>query len=148
LKVFKYLAYLLAFVLVSVVGLLLLVNLVDIDRYKGRIEHQVSKTLGREFAIEGDSELKISLHPRVVLRDFRLGNAPWGSKANMITVGQAEVRVALLPLLRGEIEIENLLLIEPDILLEIDKDGQKTGSLRSRVQHPSPRRRWPKAAMV
>ncbi|MEN8165962.1 MAG: AsmA family protein [Pseudomonadota bacterium] len=137
-KIIKYFTYLLGIVLVSVVGLLLLVNLVDIDRYKGRIEHQISQALGREFVIEGDSELKLLLHPRVVLRDFRLANAPWGSGANMLSVGKVEVQLALIPLLGGEIEIENLLLIEPDILLEIDKDGQKNWEFESLGPAPEP----------
>jgi uncharacterized protein involved in outer membrane biogenesis len=123
-KILKLLSIFSAVIAALLVALLLFVNLVDVDRYKSPIENQVSKALGRELVIEGDSELKIFLHPRVLLQNVRLQNAPWGSRSDMLNVQKLEVKVALIPLLRGELHIEKLDLIEPDILLETDEIGQ------------------------
>ena len=129
-KVLKYLSIFAAVIVALFVVLLLFVNLVDVDRYKRPIEKQVSKALGREFVIEGDSELKIFLHPRVLLQGIRLQNAPWGSRSDMLSAQTVEVKVALIPLLRGELHIEKLDLIEPDILLETNGSGQGNWELQ------------------
>ena len=129
-KIIKYLSIFATIIVSLVVVLLLFVNLVDVDRYKRPIEKQVSKALGRELVIEGDSELKIFLHPRVLLQGIRLQNAPWGSRSDMLSAQTVEVKVALIPLLRGELHIEELDLIEPDILLETDGNGQGNWELQ------------------
>lgn len=134
-KVIKYLSILSAVIVTLFVALLLFVNLVDVDRYKKPIEKQVSKVLGRKLVIEGDSDLKIFLHPRVVLQGVRLQNAPWGSRPDMVDVQKVELQVALIPLLRGELEIEKFYLIEPDILLETDADGQANWAFQ--VEEPA-----------
>jgi uncharacterized protein involved in outer membrane biogenesis len=117
----------LAIALVVVVALLgigvAVVHTVDFDHYKPVIEKQVSEATGREFHIAGDSDLKLSLMPSLVLRDVSLANAPWGSQAHMLRVGQAELRLALLPLLQGRIEVRRLILVDPDIVLETDADS-------------------------
>ena len=41
----------------------------------------------------------------------------------MVTIRRAEARVELIPLIKGEIRVSSLLLIEPDIFLEIDGNG-------------------------
>ena len=79
-KAFRYLSIFAAITVAIFMALLLVVNLVDVDQYKRPIENQVSKALGRKLVIEGDSELKIFLHPRVLLQGVRLQNAPWGSR--------------------------------------------------------------------
>ena len=105
-KVLKYLSMFAAVTVALFVALLLFVNVVEFNRYKRPIENQVSKALGRELVIEGDSELKIFLHPRVRLQGVRLENAPWGSRSDMLNVQEVELKVALIPLLRGELNIE------------------------------------------
>ena len=93
-KFIKYLSIVVIFFLVLVAGLLATLNFVDLDRYKGTLENQISKITGRDFSIEGDSELSISLQPRVLLRDVRLQNAPWGSQPDMLRIGQVELSSA------------------------------------------------------
>ena len=128
-KFIKYLSIVVIFFLVLAAGLLATLNFVDLDRYKGTLENQISKMTGRDFSIEGDSELSISLQPRVLLRDVRLQNAPWGSQPDMLRIGQVELQIALLPLLKNRIEVTRLIVSELDVVVANSEDGQSNWSL-------------------
>ena len=128
-KFIKYLSIVVIFFLVLAAGLLATLNFVDLDRYKGTLENQISKITGRDFSIEGDSELSISLQPRVLLRDVRLQNAPWGSQPEMLRIGQVELQMALLPLLKNRIEVTRLIVSELDVVVANSEDGQSNWSL-------------------
>ncbi len=135
----KALKLLLLFSLVVVVlfgGLLATLSLVDIDHYKGQIENQVSRVLGRAFVIEGDSELRISLTPGLTLRGVRLQNADWGSRADMLYAEEAEVELAVLPLFSGQFDIKKLILLEPDVLLETNEAGRGNWEFGESVDEP------------
>ncbi|MGD1983403.1 MAG: AsmA family protein, partial [Chromatiaceae bacterium] len=136
----KALKLLLVFSLVAVVllgGLLVALSLVDIDHYKGQIESQVSRVLGREFVIEGDSELRVSLTPGLILRGVRLQNADWGSRADMLYAEEAEIELAILPLLSGHFDIKKLILLEPDVLLETNEAGRGNWEFGESVEEPA-----------
>ena len=128
-KFIKYLSIVVIFFLVLAAGLLATLNFVDLDRYKGTLENQISKMTGRDFSIEGDSELSISLQPRILLRDVRLQNAPWGSQPDMLRIGQVELQMALLPLLKNRIEVTRLIVSELDVVVANSEDGQSNWSL-------------------
>src|SRR5690606_5752163 len=55
--------------------------------------------------------------------NVRLQNAPWGSRPDMLTAKRVEVEIALLPLLARRVRIEGLEVIEPDLVLEVDRNG-------------------------
>jgi AsmA protein len=118
--------------LALVVGLLVVGGVVvalrggglDPDAYKPQIEAAVFRATGRHLTIGGQLRIGLFNGPRIKATDVALTNAPGGSRPQMVTVGEVKARVALLPLLAGRIEIDRLELIRPDILLEIDADGQ------------------------
>lgn len=87
------------------------------------IQAEVKKATGRDLVVAGPADLEISLSPSVNLQDLSFANAAWGSRAEMVTVRQLEVEVELLALLTGNIVINRLVLVEPDILLETSADG-------------------------
>ncbi len=87
------------------------------------IQAEVKKATGRDLVVAGPADLQISLSPSVDLQDLSFANAPWGSRAEMVTVRRLEVEVQLLPLLTGDIVINRLVLVEPDILLETSDEG-------------------------
>ena len=128
-KFIKYLSIVVIFFLVLVAGLLATLNFVDLDRYKGTLEKQISEMTGRDFAIAGDSELSVSLQPRVLLRDVRLQNASWGSQPDMLKIGQVELQIALLPLLKNRMEVTKLIVNELDVEIANSEDGQSNWSL-------------------
>lgn len=96
---------------------------IDFNEYKSEIAQQVKSATGRDLVIAGDLGLEISLSPRVSVDGVTLSNAAWGSRSQMIKLKSFAAQVKLLPLLFGDIHIVELILIEPDILLETDKNG-------------------------
>jgi uncharacterized protein involved in outer membrane biogenesis len=96
----------------------------DFNALKPKIAEIVKQKTGRELTIAGDIDLKISLSPSLMVEGISFQNAPWGSRPELAHIKRLEVKVALIPLISGDIEIERLILIEPDILIESDKSGR------------------------
>lgn len=111
--------------LVAVVGGYIFINTFDFNKYKGYVTELASKELGRKLAINGDASVGISLVPTIVLEDVELANASWASAPQMVKVEKLEVRFSLLPLLKKQIEIDNINLVKPQIYLETAKNGEQ-----------------------
>lgn len=109
-------------VLVLVFGIVYL-NSIDFNQYKSQISEQVRAATGRELVIEGNLDLSVSLSPKVAVDGVSFSNAEWGTRKEMVTVKRLVVQVNLLPLLFGDIQVAQLVLEEPDILLETDAGG-------------------------
>lgn len=95
----------------------------DFNSLKPKISKAVQNSTGRELVIGGDIDLAIGISPSLVIEDIRFKNAAWGSVPDMVEVKRLEVKVHLIPLLSGDIAVERLILIEPEILIETDKSG-------------------------
>ena len=120
-KVIKILAGLF---IIAIIGIVVVVSTLDVNQYKGEITQAVEDTTGRKLDIAGDIGFKISLIPTVVIEDVKFANASWGSKPDMFTLGKFEVQVSLMPLLSGNIQVNRVILLAPEVLLETDKNGK------------------------
>jgi len=96
----------------------------DVEKYRGIIEAEAKKATGRDLTLAGPIDLRVSLSPAITVEDVTLGNADWGSRPEMVKLKRFELQAALLPLLTGEVRLQRLILIEPDILLETDATGR------------------------
>ncbi len=61
--------------------------------------------------------------PALELNDLRIGNPPGFSGPPMLQARRLEARVALLPALRGSLEVRSLLLDAPELSVEHDGSG-------------------------
>jgi len=118
----------LASIAILVIGLVVaagvFVYTADYNRYKGLIEKAVMDATGRQLAIKGELSIVMSLPPEIAVADVTLANAAWGSQAQMVHIGQLRVRLKILPLLKRDVDIERIKLIDTDVLLETDASGQ------------------------
>lgn len=96
----------------------------DLGAYRDVVADEVRAGTGRELTLAGDPELDISLTPALVVEGVALSNAEWSADPEMLRLGRLEVEVALLPLLSGDIQVNRLVLIEPELLLETDVGGR------------------------
>ncbi|GAB4223776.1 MAG: AsmA family protein [Kiloniellaceae bacterium] len=119
---------LLSFALALAVALLVagyaIVSSLDVQQVAAFAQREVKTATGRDLLIDGPVGLSVSLTPSVDLQDVRFANAPWGSRPDMMTLKRVEIEVQLLPLLFGEVVIERLVVVAPDVLLETDADGR------------------------
>jgi len=108
---------------VVVISVSVVIFTVDINQYKGELIALVEESTGRTLKVDGDLEFAVSLIPTVVVEDVQFSNASWGSKPDMLKLEKFEVEVALLPLLTGNIQVNRVILVAPEILLETNKKG-------------------------
>ncbi len=108
----------------AVIGAIVILSSLDFSRYRELVAGEVAKATGREYSIAGDLELSLSLNPTLTMSGLRLANAGWGSRSEMVSIGQVEARVALLPLFSGDIQFEHLALVDVELFLESSSEGE------------------------
>lgn len=112
-----------AVVVVAVAAVAVFLARFDPNSLKPRIEASVKQATGRDLGLNGPISLKWSLWPTVELHDVSFANPPGYSRPQMATFGGLELKLAVLPLLHQQLEIARLVLVHPDILLELDAQG-------------------------
>ncbi|PCJ71593.1 MAG: hypothetical protein COA62_03150 [Rhodobiaceae bacterium] len=110
-------------IIVIVTGGLLALTFVDIDEYKPEIEKIVEDLTGRTLRLEGTLHIGFSLTPVVVIEDVYFGNAKWGSQEDMFTAERVVVKLSLLSLLVGDIDVRRLTVSGAKLLLETGPQG-------------------------
>ncbi len=116
---------------ISVIALLVLLigaafivpGFIDGNAYKSRIISLAESATGRSLAISGDVSLRLLPSPALSAKGVRLANVADAATAEMLSLESIQVQVALLPLLRGKVEVRSVRLVEPVIELEILADG-------------------------
>jgi uncharacterized protein involved in outer membrane biogenesis len=106
------------------VGAVIYVMSIDFDRYRPLLAAQVKAATGRDIAIGGHLDLKLSLTPTLAVSDVRVANAPGFSQSDMATIARLEAHIALLPLLSRRVQVDRFVLIGAEIALETDAQGR------------------------
>lgn len=108
---------------VVLIGGFIFLKTFDLNKYKSYAEELVYKQTGRKLSLAGDADIKVSLIPTVVLNDVSLSNADWAASQDMIKAAQIEVSMDILPLLKKQLVINTVNLIDPQVYLTVNKDG-------------------------
>lgn len=120
-KVLAWTAGILAFLLAALVVLALTVNWTPVGRWGAE---RLSATLGREISLNGRMEIDWGWTPRITLTDLTVANAPWGGDPLMARVDRLLLAVEIPALLRGRIELPEVALTRPWLLLERNAAGE------------------------
>ncbi|MDZ7713753.1 MAG: AsmA family protein [Rhodovibrio sp.] len=115
---------LLAVLFVLVAAVLLLPSLIDWNAYKDQLAQQVERATGRDITVDGPVSLSLLPSPAFSAQQVTLANVDGGRDQPMARIADLRVRVALAPLLQGQVEVEQLVLVEPQLLLERTPDGR------------------------
>jgi AsmA protein len=116
-----------------IAGVLLLLGVVaavyfayffDANPFKPRIVAAVQQQTGRALAIEGEMSLALLPSPHATLRQLRLAEAAGFGDQAFAEVGVVSIYPRLTPLLRGRIEIREIMLERPRLHLQKNKSGQ------------------------
>lgn len=110
------------FVAALVVAVITL-NSMDWSAYQRPVVDAVESATGRTLAIGGELRLQIGLSPAVTVGNVTFSNAEWGSQPEMASLEHFAVRLRLLPLFFGRIEVGRVELRGLDLLLETDSQG-------------------------
>ena len=111
------------FLVLAVAAILVVPGLVDWSQYKQQVAARVGALIGLDVAIDGDMDFAVLPTPHLSASGVRIV----GDVAqDMASVAALEARVALLPLLTGRIQVERVVLVEPVLVIEVDRDGDLT----------------------
>lgn len=127
----------------SVLALLIVVLIaapffIDVNAFKPQIAAEVKKATGRELVIDGPIELSLLPTPVVTVKGVKFFNAPGSKNANMVEVKSVTVKPAILPLLGGGIEVDEVTLVEPKIVLEVNAAGKPNWEFTPSVAEAKP----------
>ena len=111
------------FAVAAVAAVAIFLYTYDFNKFKPTIAKAFKAASGRELEIAGEIMFSPGIAPGISINDIRIQNADWGSKPDMIRIRRFEIHVALLSLLRGVIDIRNIVLEAPDIHLEKGTTG-------------------------
>jgi uncharacterized protein involved in outer membrane biogenesis len=99
-------------------------NSIDWSEYQSEIADQVRAATGRELRIDGELGLAVGLQPGVQITEVALSNADWAAAPEMLTLDRFLVRLRLLPLFSGNVEVSRLELSSLDVVLETNAEGK------------------------
>ena len=103
--------------LVAVLGgaVLALPLLLDANQFRGVVQSQLEAALGRKVAL---GNMSVKLFPaRLRVDDFAIADDPAFSASPFVKARQLDVVVALLPLLSKQVQVDSLLLEQPEVTL-------------------------------
>ena len=112
------------------------IRAVDLRAY---LQTQTSALIGRDLAIDGELRLRIfSFQPGILADDVRLSNAAWGSQRDMMRVKRLDAEIDLLALITGTIRIDRFNLLQPEVLVETNRQGLGNWVFEQRRAQPVP----------
>ena len=82
---------------------------IPLERARRAFITTASETTGRAVHIDGEVRLAISYFPTLVVDRLRIANTGVWQADNLLSVGQARVQVALLPILSGRLEFQQII---------------------------------------
>ena len=110
-------------VVVIVVGATFFLATFDVNKYRGTIQSQIEKRIGRPVTL-GDMHLKV-FPPRFAVQDLSIADDPrFSPDAPFVKAKELDVSIKLLPLLHKQIEIDSLNLAQPNVNLIKNQGGQ------------------------
>ncbi|OAN50650.1 hypothetical protein A6A04_17620 [Paramagnetospirillum marisnigri] len=112
-------------VIVLIIGaLVVLPMLVPADRIKDEVVAGVKSATGRDLSIQGKVAVSVFPSLSVQVGNVALSNPPGYSSKDLVRLGAVDVRLKLMPLLGGKVEVDSFVLVDPVITLETDRQGK------------------------
>jgi len=109
------------FLILIVAAVAALVVYAGSSAFRGEVEQRAGVALGRELKI-GDLQINWSWAPRIQLRDVVVGGAAKDAPP-LLEAAAVDLRIRLLPLLRGEVILPHLQVEQPKLALHVDEKG-------------------------
>ncbi len=110
-----------------IIGLLMAPSFYDWNQYKQPAIEQIKTATGYDVSINGDISLALLPSPRVYAEQVRVNDPNAKGKADapaLLAFELLDVRVALMPLLSGDVSITSVNLKEPQIYVSQDAQGE------------------------
>ena len=113
-----------AVVLLPLAGLAVFIARFNPNAYAPQIIAAVQQETGRTLIIGGPIRLQLSLTPTLAASNLSLANPAGFADPSLLTLGQVQAQIALIPLLSHRVDVLNLKLNGLRLYLERDAGGQ------------------------
>jgi uncharacterized protein involved in outer membrane biogenesis len=112
----------LSLVLIIIAAAFVLPDMISMDTFKGMIVTEGGKFLKRDVSV---GSMRLSILPTLggKIENLAISNPPGFSQTPLLSLQSAKVRVKIIPLLFGRIEIAGITLNHPMIFIERDPQG-------------------------
>lgn len=107
-----------------VVAIIVIPFVIPVDTIKAELIAEAKKATGRDVRIDGDFNFAIFPNVEFVASKVSLGNTQNSTNKTMVSLDRLTVKVGLMPLLTGNLQVDAFVLEKPVIKLEIDKSGK------------------------
>jgi uncharacterized protein involved in outer membrane biogenesis len=104
------------------------------DKATNALLHQIKTITQRDVVIDGDVRISVSLLPELIVDRIHIKNSEGFAREDFITVAEVSVQLALLPLLTGKLQIEELAAEHAQIYLIQKEDGDYNWSFDHLIQ--------------
>ena len=125
-------------VLLIVLALLIAPSFIDLNSFKPQITAEVKKATGRDLVIDGPVSLSLLPTPSVGVTGVRFFNMPGAKNPDMVVVKSVTVRPSILALLTGNVEVSEVVLDQPKIVLEVNAEGKPNWEFTPSVAEAKP----------
>ena len=98
----------------------------------------MKKATGRDLVIDGPASLSLLPLPSATVSGVKFFNVPGAKNPNMVEVKSITVRPSLLALLVGQLAVDEVTLVEPKIVLEINAEGKPNWEFAPSVAEAKP----------
>ena len=110
--------------LVLVLGALFAVpHFIDWNQYRGVIEEEASRIIGRDLRIGANVKLRLLPTPMIRLEDVRVADTAATTGEPIFRTEYVSTKLAISPLLRGVLEASEIELHNPVLRLVLDQSG-------------------------
>jgi len=109
-----------ALVIVLVIAAIALPYFLPLDKIKDMAAQKASEAIHRQVKI---GKVSFNVFTGIELRDLSVSNRPGFSKEPFLSAGKIELKYDLWKLLGGTVAIDKVVLVKPEILIEMRSDG-------------------------
>ncbi|MBY0280665.1 MAG: AsmA family protein [Alphaproteobacteria bacterium] len=125
----------LLYVFAILIGLVLIVpSFIDWGHFKAPIIEAVKTNAGYDLDIKGSVNLSLLPTPHLKAHDILVKNKPGGKAASLLELKSVSLSLNIWPLLKGQIVVDRVELIEPIIHLETSEKEQNNWEIQEKVQ--------------
>ena len=121
-----------------IVALLVAPSLIDLDARKAEVIAAVKQATGRDLILDGPVSLRLLPVPTATVTGVKFFNVAGAKNPNMVEVKSVTVRFSLLALLTGGIDVSEVTLVEPKIVLEVNAEGKPNWEFAPSVAEAKP----------
>jgi hypothetical protein len=108
------------------IAIAVLIAVWDWNWFRGPLARMASARMHREVTIAGNLNVNLwSWRPSATVDGVSIANPPWAGKDRLGAIDRITVKIRLVPLLWGHLDLRQLRLDRPDFALVADSKGRK-----------------------